>query len=91
VFEEHGAVRDHGSILYAAGMVSPLPRGARETAYQFDRPYILDSSDFETTFGVAATRWTMPSTPQSPGGGQVAVELCDSGGTSQRLTDRGAE
>jgi hypothetical protein len=30
-------------------------RGMRETAYQFDRPYILDSSDFETTFGVAPT------------------------------------
>ena len=43
------------SILYAAGMVSPMLRGMRETGYQFDRPYILDSSDFETTFGVTAT------------------------------------
>jgi nucleoside-diphosphate-sugar epimerase len=43
------------SVLYAAGMVSPMLRGMRETAYQFDRPYILDSSDFETTFGVTPT------------------------------------
>jgi nucleoside-diphosphate-sugar epimerase len=32
-----------------------MMRELRETRYQFDRPYVLDSSAFETTFGVAPT------------------------------------
>ncbi|GAA2098540.1 NAD-dependent epimerase/dehydratase family protein [Actinomadura alba] len=39
----------------AMGLVSPMMRELRETRYQFDRPYVLDSSAFETTFGVAPT------------------------------------
>jgi nucleoside-diphosphate-sugar epimerase len=42
-------------IFNAMGMVSPLLRELRETRYQFDRPYILDSSAFETMFGVLPT------------------------------------
>jgi nucleoside-diphosphate-sugar epimerase len=42
-------------ILSAAGAVSPLMRELRETRYQFDRPFILDSTAFETTFGMAPT------------------------------------
>jgi nucleoside-diphosphate-sugar epimerase len=30
-------------------------RELRETRYQFARPFILDSSAFETTFGIAPT------------------------------------
>jgi nucleoside-diphosphate-sugar epimerase len=41
--------------FYALGTVSPMMRELRETRYQFDRPYVLDSSAFETTFGVAPT------------------------------------
>jgi nucleoside-diphosphate-sugar epimerase len=39
----------------ALGAVAPMMRELRETRYQFDRPYILDSSAFETTFGVTPT------------------------------------
>ncbi len=41
--------------LMAAGAVSPFLREMRETRYQFDRPFVLDSSAFTATFGVAAT------------------------------------
>lgn len=41
--------------LRAAGLVSPLIRELEETRYQFVRPFVLDSSAFTTTFGVAPT------------------------------------
>ncbi|MFI6868447.1 NAD-dependent epimerase/dehydratase family protein [Nocardia sp. NPDC050406] len=44
-----------GPIFYALGLVSPLIRELRETRYQFDRPFVVDSSAFEQTFGVAPT------------------------------------
>jgi nucleoside-diphosphate-sugar epimerase len=43
------------AVLYAAGLVSPLLRELRETRYQFDRPFVIDSSAFENTFGLTAT------------------------------------
>ncbi|TYB48393.1 NAD-dependent epimerase/dehydratase family protein [Actinomadura chibensis] len=42
-------------IFNAAGLVNPMARELRETRYQFDKPYILDSSAFETTFGMRPT------------------------------------
>ncbi|GAA3242737.1 NAD-dependent epimerase/dehydratase family protein [Actinocorallia longicatena] len=42
-------------LMNAAGLFSPLLREMRETRYQFDRPYVLDSSAFETAFGMAPT------------------------------------
>jgi nucleoside-diphosphate-sugar epimerase len=42
-------------ILYAAGLMSPVMREMRETNHQWDRPFVVDSSDFETTFGVTPT------------------------------------
>jgi nucleoside-diphosphate-sugar epimerase len=42
-------------LIRAAGLFSPLMRELEETRYQFVRPFILDSSAFETTFGVAPT------------------------------------
>lgn len=41
--------------LRAAGLVFPLVRELEETRYQFVRPFVVDSSAFETTFGVAPT------------------------------------
>ena len=41
--------------LRAAGLVVPLPRELEETRYQFVRPFVLDSSAFSETFGLAAT------------------------------------
>ena len=41
--------------LRAAGLVVPLMRELRETSYQFDRPFVVDSSAFTATFGWDAT------------------------------------
>lgn len=40
-------------LFNAVGLFSPLAKELRETRYQFDRPYVLDSSAFESTFGMA--------------------------------------
>jgi nucleoside-diphosphate-sugar epimerase len=42
-------------IFHALGWVNPQVRELRETRYQFDRPFILDSSAFETAFGMTPT------------------------------------
>jgi nucleoside-diphosphate-sugar epimerase len=42
-------------VMSAAGLVSPMLRELRETDHQWDRPFVLDSSDFEKTFGVSPT------------------------------------
>lgn len=44
-----------GWALVPAGVVSPMMRELRETLYQFDRPFVLDSSLTEATFGLSAT------------------------------------
>jgi nucleoside-diphosphate-sugar epimerase len=42
-------------VINAVGVLSPLVRELRETRYQFDRPFVVDSSAFESTFGIAPT------------------------------------
>ena len=42
-------------LLTTAGLFSPQLRELKETRYQFDRPFLLDSSDCTATFGVGAT------------------------------------
>jgi hypothetical protein len=61
--------------LRALGLVNPMLRGLAETAYQFDEPFVLDTTKYESAFGaagaplgdaIAATvAWyrTRPSTP----------------------------
>ena len=39
----------------ALGLFSPMMKELRETRYQFDKPYILDSSAFESAFGMRPT------------------------------------
>lgn len=39
----------------AIGVVWPLLREMQEVAYQFERPFVLDSTAFTSTFGIAAT------------------------------------
>jgi nucleoside-diphosphate-sugar epimerase len=39
----------------ALGLASPLMRGLAEMAYEFEEPFILDTTKFETTFGPAGT------------------------------------
>ncbi|MGA5823197.1 NAD-dependent epimerase/dehydratase family protein [Kitasatospora sp. NPDC094028] len=43
------------AVLATAGLFSPLLRELREVRYQFDSPFIMDSSAYETTFGARAT------------------------------------
>lgn len=42
-------------MLWVAGLANPFARELRETAYQFDRPYVLDSTAAIATLGVEAT------------------------------------
>jgi nucleoside-diphosphate-sugar epimerase len=39
------------ALLAVAGIFSPMLRELRETAYQFRRPFVIDSSKFEGAFG----------------------------------------
>ena len=41
--------------LRLAGIVNPMARGLAEMAYQFEQPFILDTTKFESTFGRSGT------------------------------------
>ncbi|MFC0004596.1 NAD-dependent epimerase/dehydratase family protein [Micromonospora siamensis] len=41
--------------LWLAGLVNPFARELRETAYQFDRPFVMDSTVARHTLGIAPT------------------------------------
>ncbi|MBO2462889.1 NAD-dependent epimerase/dehydratase family protein [Actinomadura sp. LCR2-06] len=43
------------AIFNAAGLVAPVLKELRETRYQFDEPFVLDSSAFESAFAMAPT------------------------------------
>lgn len=43
------------AVLGVAGLFSPLLRELREIRYQFDRPFLVDSSAYEEAFAVRAT------------------------------------
>ncbi|MGE7438513.1 NAD-dependent epimerase/dehydratase family protein [Kitasatospora sp. NPDC001175] len=43
------------AVLGLASLFSPLIRELREVRYQFDRPFVLDSSAYESAFTVCAT------------------------------------
>jgi nucleoside-diphosphate-sugar epimerase len=42
-------------VLRVMGLVSPLMRGLAEMAYEFEEPFILDTTKFESAFGTGAT------------------------------------
>ena len=42
-------------VLRALGLVNPVLRGLAETTYQFDQPFVLDTSKYEAAFGAAGT------------------------------------
>jgi hypothetical protein len=42
-------------VIRAIGLVSPEIRETVEMAYQFDRPFVLDSSAAQETFGLRPT------------------------------------
>jgi nucleoside-diphosphate-sugar epimerase len=37
------------------GLVNPMMRGLAEMSYQFDEPFVLDTSRYESVFGAAGT------------------------------------
>jgi hypothetical protein len=39
----------------ALALASPMMRGLAEMSYQFDQPFILDTSKYQSTFGEAGT------------------------------------
>ena len=41
--------------LRAVGLINPMMRGLGETCYQFDEPFILDTSKYQAAFGAAGT------------------------------------
>lgn len=43
------------TLLRAAGLVNPMMRELAEMAYQFEEPFILDTTAYESTFGTAVT------------------------------------
>jgi nucleoside-diphosphate-sugar epimerase len=43
------------AVLWAGGLANPLVRGFREMAYQFERPFVMDSSAATVTFGIEPT------------------------------------
>ncbi|NJP32690.1 NAD-dependent epimerase/dehydratase family protein [Micromonospora thermarum] len=43
------------AAVWLGGLVNPFARELRETAYQFDRPYVMDSTAAERAFGIAPT------------------------------------
>ncbi|MEU7180873.1 MULTISPECIES: NAD-dependent epimerase/dehydratase family protein [Streptomyces] len=43
------------AVLGAASLVSPLIREMKEIRYQFDHPFVVDASAYETAFAVRAT------------------------------------
>ena len=44
-----------GPVMYASGWFNPFAKEMREMSYQFERPFILDSSETEAVFGLRAT------------------------------------
>ncbi len=42
-------------VLHSLGLVNPLMRGLAEMAYQFEEPFVLDTTKYESTFGAAGT------------------------------------
>ena len=42
-------------VVRALGLVNPMMRALGEMAYEFDEPFVLDTTKYETTFGSART------------------------------------
>jgi nucleoside-diphosphate-sugar epimerase len=50
------AVRSVSKLaLRALGLINPMLRGLAETYYQFDEPFVLDTSKYESAFGSSGT------------------------------------
>jgi hypothetical protein len=43
-------------VVCALGLFNPLMRELAEMAYEFEEPFVLDTSKYQSTFGSAATQ-----------------------------------
>jgi len=51
-------VSEHPALLMRAlGLVNPLIRELTEVSYQFENPFVLDSTAAQRTFGLTPTPW----------------------------------
>jgi nucleoside-diphosphate-sugar epimerase len=51
-------VKEHApAVLRLVGLVTPAVREFREIAYQLERPFVMDSTAAQRTFGLAPTPW----------------------------------
>jgi len=51
-------VASYGSVLLRTlGIFSPGIRAANDSAYQFDRPFVVDATETTNLLGVTATKW----------------------------------
>jgi nucleoside-diphosphate-sugar epimerase len=46
-----------GMLIRAMGLFNPMMRQLPEVAYQFEGPFVLDSSAAQRTFGLTPTPW----------------------------------
>ena len=44
-------------LIRALGLVNPLVRQLAEVSYQFEGPFVLDSTAAQQTFGLVPTPW----------------------------------
>jgi nucleoside-diphosphate-sugar epimerase len=51
------AVASYPRAVKLLARLAPVVRELEETSHQFERPFVLDSSAAEETFGIAATPW----------------------------------
>ncbi len=81
-----------GALMAAAGVFSPQVREFRETNYQFDRPFLLDSSACTATFGIErdpdGRRARCDRRPRSSDDGRG---VDDPGGLNARRRDGGPD
>ena len=42
-------------VLRSLGLVNPMMRGLAEMAYEFEEPFVLDTTKYESTFGAGGT------------------------------------
>ncbi|MBG6212088.1 nucleoside-diphosphate-sugar epimerase [Cryobacterium sp. CAN_C2] len=55
---QHAQVTPYGSaLLRMLGLLSPTIRAANDSAYQFNRPFVVDATETTNLLGVTATQW----------------------------------
>ena len=83
-------VRNVGKVaLRALGLVNPLMRELAEMSYEFEEPFVLDTSKYQSTFGAAGTPLARAVPRQSPGTGRRGANRERFSGADGRRTSPG--